>query len=198
VRELDLQGVGQGRGLGVRGVRAAGEPEVEHHDAPVPDHHVLGLEVAVHDADRVGRREAASCGQEDVSELAPATRPRARPGVELRALDALGGKEDRVLMQADVVDRDHVGVAEPRQRLGLPQEARPVAGRAAPLVAQHLDRDLALELGIVGAVDDAHAASSEDAAHRVPPHDVARPEGRRSVRVARRPERRVVRPAHDW
>ena len=59
-------------------------------------------------------------------------------------------------MLADVVDRDHVRVGEPRQRLSLPQQprARVLAARAGARVlgAQQLERDLAVELGIVGGV----------------------------------------------
>jgi hypothetical protein len=78
-----------------------------------------------------------------------------------------------------VEDRDHVGMVEARHRLRLPHQAelsllaeRAVAGAVAPeLGAQQLHRHLPVELGIVGGVDDAHAAGAEAlhdevAAHR--------------------------------
>jgi hypothetical protein len=63
---------------------------------------------------------------------------------------------------ADLVDRDDVRVGDPRQRLGLAEHA--VAGGRVPhagLVAQHLHGDLAVELVVVGGVDDAHAARAQ-------------------------------------
>jgi hypothetical protein len=62
---------------------------------------------------------------------------------------------------ADVVDGDDVGVREPRHRPRLAQEPR-----AAPIARvrrrlEQLDRQLAVELGVVGRVDDAHGAGAD-------------------------------------
>ena len=61
------------------------------------------------------------------------------------------------------MDRDHVRVLQPPQRAGLADQ--PLAGAVAvEVVAAHqLERDLAIELGIVRGVDHAHAALAQGA-----------------------------------
>ncbi|MFO0748492.1 MAG: hypothetical protein U1F43_22930 [Myxococcota bacterium] len=64
--------------------------------------------------------------------------------------------------------RGHVRVGEPRGRARLAQEAlaHGVVGRGliagAAGDAQHLQRDVALEVGVARAIDDAHAAGTDD------------------------------------
>ena len=68
-----------------------------------------------------------------------------------------------LVVRADLVHGDDVGVRHPGHRLGLTQHA--VAGLrvfAQGLAAQDLDGDLAIELVVVGGVDDAHAALTDD------------------------------------
>src|SRR6516225_9129043 len=78
---------------------------------------------------------------------------------------------------------------QPRERLRLAHEPRRTAARrAARLGLQQLDRELAIELGIVRAIDDAHAAFAESIEHDVAAHERAALEvlGRRGLRRARR------------
>ncbi len=65
------------------------------------------------------------------------------------------------------MDRDDARVVEAGQRARLLLHAR-----TGPVIAEltrvhQLERDLTLELGIVGSVDDAHPAATEELAHPV-------------------------------
>ncbi|MFS8064845.1 MAG: hypothetical protein ACMG6S_00610 [Byssovorax sp.] len=61
----------------------------------------------------------------------------------------------------DVEDRDRVGVVERRGGAGLAHEASAgVGGREA--LGDHLEGDTAAEAGIVGAVNAAHAALTDE------------------------------------
>jgi len=139
-------------------VHEARQAEVRHaHGAIVRDEHVVGLEVAVHDALRVGGGEPAAGVQEPPEHLAPVAGPRGEPLPERHAVDELHGDEHLAAERARVVYGDDVGVAQAGERLGLAQEAR-LRGRAEVL-AHQLDGDLAVELPIVGGVDDGRAAA---------------------------------------
>ena len=67
----------------------------------------------------------------------------------------------------DLVDGADVGVVQRRGRLGFLQE--PLLGRlvAGQVRREELDGDLALEAGVLGRVDDPHAAVAEFGADRV-------------------------------
>ena len=108
----------------VRSRGGARQAEVEHaHAAVVADDHVVGLEVAVHQAGAVRRRQPFARGEEHVEDLAAACR-----GSAFSQLRSVWPSTNSMAMNtsiaegADVVDRDHVGVRQPRQRLRLAQE----------------------------------------------------------------------------
>ena len=66
------------------------------------------------------------------------------------------------LVLADVEDRDRVRrVREPRRRQRLAREAPADRLVVRVVLGQHLDRDVAAELGVLGAVDLAHAAARD-------------------------------------
>ena len=145
----------------------AREAEVDDaHLARAGDHHVLALEVAVHQLARRARPPArgpparrrraisrqlrgAACSQYD--SVCPSTNSMATKTLLAEA--------------AHVVDRDDVGVRQARHRLRLAQQARLLLGQRRPHAAvgdmQQLDRDLAVQLGIVGRVDLAHPAPAD-------------------------------------
>jgi hypothetical protein len=66
-----------------------------------------------------------------------------------------------VLLEA--VDGRDVGVVEGRQHLGLAPEAGQAFGVPGEIVGQDLQGDLAVELGVAGQVDLAHAAAADGA-----------------------------------
>ena len=71
--------------------------------AVVADQHVVGLEVAVHEAGVVRRRQPRAGRDEAVEHLAP--RRGARGHSRACPLDQLHGDEDLIADGADVVDR---------------------------------------------------------------------------------------------
>ncbi len=150
---------------------AAGSRQAEIGD-PRPivgaDEHVLWLEVAVDDADRVGRGQTATGLDEHGERIAPGSRP-GQPGAQGGALDVLHGHEDAVAVPADVEHRHHVRMRQPRQRLGLAHQPLLETlqggvrrGRRGP---QKLEAHLSIELRVVGDVDlgrGAHAHAVDD------------------------------------
>ena len=116
------------------GRRELGQPEIEHlHQAVGPDHHVLGLQIAVDDAEGVRGADAGGDLNAEVEHLAQRRRRvlRREPLPERRALDVLHRDEAAaVIGGAQRVDDADVGMAErqtptaPRARSGRPG-ARP-------------------------------------------------------------------------
>ena len=149
---------------GVAPLARLGDPEVGDPDLAVPaDQHVRGLEVAVDDPSLVGGREPAPGEHELGHDLRPRPLALAQPRAQVGALHELHRQVDLAVTHVDVVDGDDVGVAELGQRLGLAEQ--PTAARAPGDVglgvAQELERDLAVELGVVGGADQAHPASAD-------------------------------------
>ena len=169
--------------LGPGGV--ADQAEVEHAEAPVgADHRVVGLEVAVDEASRVGGLEPGSGLAEHRQDLPPVPAGLGRFGLVLLGLggplpvrrrqpvaqalagDELHRHEQVLVVAAELVDLDDVGVREPGEGLGLALEPE-LGGHVGDLAQQQLDGDLAVEALVVAGVDDAHAAAAELADDRV-------------------------------
>jgi hypothetical protein len=149
----------------------AGQTEVHHADpARAVDEHVLGLEVAVDEADLVGGLQPAPGLQEGRQDAPPVALLGGEPGLEGGALDELEREEHLALVGAGLEDLQHVGVGDLRHRLGLAQQAAVADGLAAgrgEVAVQQLDRDLAVEVHVVGGIDHAHAAGAERLEHLV-------------------------------
>ena len=80
-----------------------------------------------------------------------------QPVAEAAALEQLERDEGQAVGFADLVDLDDVGMSQPRDRLGLDAEARQVVGPRLDAAADHLEGDQAVQAGVAGLVDDAHA-----------------------------------------
>ena len=164
-RRLQLRlGVGQGRG-------ELGETEVEDLDeAVLRDHHVLGLEVPVHDPRRVGLGEPVRELRGEVQRLARGERAARDQLAQRAALDELHGDVAHAVVGADVEERDDVGVVERRGGARLLLEARATLGIGRDSGRQDLDRDLAPEPRVAGAEHLAHASRTDGS------HDLIRTE----------------------
>jgi hypothetical protein len=91
---------------------------------------VGGLDVAVHEARAVQRREPAQPLQHHLAQLEEAHAPRARVLLEVRADEVLEHEEGHALRDAAVDDVRDVRVVEAGERRGLLDERREDALRA--------------------------------------------------------------------
>ena len=148
----------------------ARQAEVHHLDDPgLVDHHVVGLEVAVDEARPVGGGQSAARLAEHAQDLGPRSQARVRlhPRAQRPASDELYRNEQALVVHAHVVHPHDVAVVEAREGLGLPLQAP--ARRSLVLAAglEQLERDLAVEVGVVGGVDDPHGPGAELLEHLV-------------------------------
>src|SRR5687768_2900135 len=86
-------------------------------------------------------------------------------------MDVLHGDERMTISGTDIVDGDDVGMREAGERLRLAQETRTRLGSNDRLTAKDLECDRAVELGIVGGVDDSSASLAQSAVHDESTHD---------------------------
>lgn len=146
---------------------------------PSPRTRTLSVEVAVHDAGLVRRREAPPCLRKDAQHITGAAALRAQPGPHGAAIDELERHEPLAFPAASIEDGDDVGVREARERLRFSKEPCLVfVGRRRGL--QQLQRHLSIELGIPGGEDLAHGSGPDAFEHDVPAEGVSDGEGRGS------------------
>ena len=163
-----IGGLHQRRGALGR-VEDLGEAEIEHLDVLIAagsagDEDVLRLEIAVHDPDAVRFAEAGADLVGD--EQRPARREAAFVFEQLREVAAgevLHHQIDDTLPHAEVEDGDRVGIGELRDRHRLAAKALGKVRVTAQIGAQQLDRDALADADVLGEVDRAHAARSEQA-----------------------------------
>ena len=152
---------GGGQALSLHRAR---DPEVGHLGPPVAiDQHVLRLDVPVHelvqvralerppDLDRVGH------GLRDGQ---PAEAPDAL--LERLALHVLEDDVGRAVVLAGVDHGDHVGMVHLRHGARLAPKALELVRVARHVPVHELDRHMALERGVEGAIDAGHPARTDD------------------------------------
>ncbi len=183
---------GQLRGVSVlraaRRVRRLGEAEIDElHAAAGRDHHVRGLQVAVDHALGVRLGEAFGDLNGERHGIARRKRPLLQALAERLAVDPLEDQIGRAVEPFEAVDRGDVRVVEAGEEPRLALEALQAGGVVAERVGERLDRHLAPERRIDGAVDAPHAAGAEEAEDLVPAQAMAGGErrGRRLLRLAR-------------
>ena len=178
-RELAARVRVEGRRLG----RLVGEAEVHEPAAVRGEEEVRGLHVAVDDAGIVQRGEPLEEVEGEVERLAGRQGPAVQARRERLAGQELHDDERLAVVLSDLVDRAQVRVAHPRRRARLAQEAPP---RRVVRALQHLQRDLAPQLLVLGEVHPAHAALADEADDAVAPDPAAEWRRGRGGPVARR------------
>ena len=145
-----------------------GQPEVQDLEAAVAgEEQVLGLQVPVDDARRVGGRERVGDRGAPLRDALAGDRAPPEPRAQRLALEQLGDHEGDAVCLADVVEREHGGMVERRHRARLALEATAAVGVAGHVGRQDLERDVAPEARVTRPVDLAHAAGAEGAQHLV-------------------------------
>ncbi len=149
--------------LVARGAHQLGQAEVEDFDplALVGDHHVARLQVAVDDPLGMGAGDRVGDGDGQFKD-APKRKARCRQQlVEGFPLDQLHGQKVDAVRFVDRVQGDDVGMVQPGDGLGLAREPGQPIGVRGHLLGQHLQRHVAPQLGVLGAIDVPHAARTE-------------------------------------
>ena len=149
--------------------RDLGDPEVEHlHEVGVGfalhEHHVLGLEVAVDDPERVRAEERPGDLRGDVERAAELEAPPGERVAERVPLDELEDEEERAVLELpEVRRRGHVGVVDVRRGHRFALEAGHHFRLAAHLGVKHLHREPLPHVGVLGFVHRAHTPLAEQA-----------------------------------
>jgi hypothetical protein len=148
--------------LGVELRAQLGEPEIEDLDVAVGRHHDVGrLEIAMDDAARMRGDQRVDHRLSNSHQLFdPHPRRRNHP-LEGAPLDIAHGQKPRPVRLFHRVDGDDVGVLDRGDRLGFALEPLQVLRTRREIVGKHLDRHLAIEIGVLGQVDGPHAPLSE-------------------------------------
>jgi hypothetical protein len=138
------------------------EPEIRQaRAAATVDHHVRGLEVAMHDALLVHRREPRRQVARQLQPLVGGQPPDAsEQRRQVFPVHVLHGQERVLAHLDDVVDAAHVGVRHPAADAHLAVELlQPLRRQRA---VEEFQRDRLAELDVVGAVDLAHPALAQE------------------------------------
>ena len=104
--------------------------------------------------------QSFTCLHEHRDDVAPRPGMAIEPAGERVAAHELHHDEDLVVDRADLVHADDVRVREPRHRLRLGDQPH-ARGGARVAIAHDLDRDTAIEIGIVSLEHDTHPAGAE-------------------------------------
>src|SRR6185503_14004812 len=136
--------------------------EVEDLQASARRHpEVGGLQVAVDDAFGVGRLEAVGELDAEADDLIDRQRAESELGLEPLAGDQLQHQEIDPRVAAELVDRADIRMVQAGDGERFAVEAAAGAVVSEHAGRQHLQRDVAIEMLVVGAVDDTHPAGAD-------------------------------------
>ena len=138
------------------------QPEVEDlGHSLIRDEDVRRLDVPMHDAGFVRDLEGVGQLGRYVDDLLGVGASGRHPVLQRRAFEQLHHQERLALVLAEVVDGADVGVVECRRGTSLALEALERLDVLRHAGRQELDRHLAGEVQVLGAVDDTHASAAE-------------------------------------
>ena len=120
-----------------------------------------GFKIPVHQAGRVRRREADGNLGGDFDRLRGGKRAGLDQAPQGVPADQLGSDPVDTVVAADVVNGDDVRVVERAGGAGFALETRDTVRVARQAGGQHLDGHVALQAGVAGAPDLAHAAAPQ-------------------------------------
>ena len=141
--------------------RRAREAEIEQLRARARQHHVARLQIAVDDAVAVRAIERVGDLGRVADDLVGRQRPARQPRGQRLALEVLHDQEGDAVLLADVVEHADVRVVQRPDDAGFAVEALAELRVGGELRRQDLDRDLAIEAGVDGAVDLPHASGGD-------------------------------------
>ena len=143
-------------------IERLGQPEVEHlHRAVGAQLDVGGLQVAVDDAVLVRRLERLGNLPGDRQRLVEGHGAARDPRAQILALHQLHHQRPAARRVLDAVDLGDVRMVQRRERPRLALEPHQPVGVGGERVGQDLERHVASELGVAGAIDLPHAAGAE-------------------------------------
>ena len=155
---------GQGRGVGRNCALRAGElgqTEVQNlHPTVARDKNILRLQIAVDDSLLMRRRQTTRNLLGVFGGFAHRQRPGTQPLAQCLTLQKLGDHVGRAFVLAKIVHRQNVRMIQRSRGLRLLLKAPQPLGIAGETHRQDLDRDLAVEASVAGAIDLAHAAGA--------------------------------------
>ena len=133
-----------------------GDAEIGDADESIAvDQHVLGLDVAVHNASPMDRRQAVQDLPRDLPRFLGGQRPAAGDQVlEILPVHELHDEVEPAVLLTHIIDVDDVAVRHRGGSSGLALEALDVGGVLLAVAAQDLDGDLAFQPPIVAAPGD--------------------------------------------
>ncbi len=144
-----------------------GDPEVgEDHTPAGVHHHVRGFDIAVDHVVLVSVSQRLSDLARDLDrglerERLPAVGQAFEAGLERCAFDEFHDHVRRAALDVEVVDLHDVRMVERGHVLGFALEARGKAGVVGEEWVHHLDRDIAIQIGLERLVDLGHPAAAQ-------------------------------------
>ena len=140
-----------------------GQPEIGHERlAALVEQNVAGLDVSMHQPLLVSVMKCLGHRRHQFDRFVDGKPGLLEPGAEISAVDVLRDDVARTILgAADIEDGNDVRVIEVGDGAGFGQVGFGIFGTIHQLAMRHLDRDETLQLLVVGEIDEAEAAPSQ-------------------------------------